>query len=73
MPKLVQYRHRCIGCAVCCEMQPRFWRMSRKDGKATLLNADLKKSVYVLAVSEQVAEAMVKVAEACPVRIIKIF
>jgi ferredoxin len=43
MPKIIQYRNKCIGCCICVEMQPNFWRMSKKDGKATLLSAEEKK------------------------------
>ena len=71
MPKIIQYRDKCIGCGICFEMQPELWRMSRKDGKAVLLRAEEKKHTFVLQVSNQVLEETKPVSEACPVRIIK--
>lgn len=70
MPKIIHYRDKCIGCGVCYEMQSEIWRMSRKDGKAVLLNATLKKETSIL----PIPEFMVQLSEAvaCPVKIIKI-
>ena len=45
MSKLVHYRDKCIGCGICYEMQPDYWRMSTRDGKATLVKAEMKKKV----------------------------
>ena len=47
MPKLIHYRKKCIGCGICYQQQPLHWRMSKKDGKATLLNAVTKKRCAV--------------------------
>lgn len=72
MPKLIHYRDKCIGCGVCQEMQPQYWRMSKKDGKATLVGAVCKKDTYIREIGENDADLSIKVAEACPVRIIKV-
>jgi ferredoxin len=72
MPKLTQYRNKCIGCGVCEEQQPELWRMSKKDGKATLLKSTKKNAVHVLDISPQMMAKTKKVAAACPVRIIKV-
>ncbi len=72
MPKLIHYRDKCIGCGVCQEMQPEYWRMSKKDGKATLIGAVRKKDIYIREISEEDVDLSMKVAEACPVRIIKV-
>ena len=72
MPKIVHYREKCIGCAVCFEMQPDVWRMSQKDGKATLVGAIKKKDVHILAVNYESAEEVFRAATACPVKIIKL-
>lgn len=70
MPKLLHYRDKCIGCGICQEQQPEFWRMSKKDGKATLLKAVLKRDVHVLDVNEwDINEEMIR---ACPVKVIKV-
>ena len=72
MPKLVHYRKKCIGCGICYQQQPLYWRMSKKDGKATLLNAAIKKDVQVLDVNDEAAEANRQLINACPVRVIKL-
>jgi len=72
MTKIVLYRNKCIGCGICFEMQPELWRMSKKDGKATLLNAIEKKEVFVLSVVNAGEQQTKAVKKACPVKIIKI-
>ncbi|MBO9202521.1 MULTISPECIES: ferredoxin [Niastella] len=72
MPKIIQYRSKCIGCGFCHELQPELWRISRKDGKATLLKGTEKKNVFVLSVTETAATSARLVAAGCPVRIIKV-
>ncbi len=72
MPKIVHYRNSCIGCGVCYQMQPAYWRMSKKDGKATLLNAKNKKEVYVTELMIDDEAHSKQVMAACPVRVIKI-
>ncbi|MGE5520924.1 MAG: ferredoxin [Candidatus Dadabacteria bacterium] len=72
MPKVIQYRNKCIGCGICYEMMPSSWRMSRKDGKATLVRAEMKKGIAVLDVAFDIEDTMREVAIACPVKIIKI-
>jgi ferredoxin len=73
MPKIVLYRNRCIGCSICYEQQPELWRLSKKDGKATLLKSTQKKNVFILSVPENIIEQTRIIAEACPVKIIKIY
>lgn len=72
MNKIVYYRNRCIGCGICYEQQPALWRMSKKDGKATLLKSTEKKGVYVSPVSNTIQQQTLEVARACPVKSIKI-
>lgn len=72
MPNIIQYRSKCIGCGICYEMMPELWRMSKKDGKATLLKAVQKRNAAVLLINTPVVEASKKVAQACPVKIIKV-
>ncbi len=73
MPKIVLYRNRCIGCGICYEQQPEIWRLSKKDGKATLLKSEQKKNVFILSVSENIIHQTKDIADACPVKIIKIY
>lgn len=72
MHNIIHYRNKCIGCGICYEMQPELWRMSNKDGKATLLNAITKKDVCILAVSNNLLQQTREVAKACPVKVIKV-
>lgn len=72
MPKIVHYREKCIGCAICFEMQPALWRMSKKDGKATLLKSELKGKTHVLQVGVAGRDLSKQIAQACPVKIIKV-
>jgi len=72
MPKIVHYRNKCIGCSICYELQPEIWRMSKKDGKATLINSTQKKSVFIALINQSIFNKSQEVARACPVKIIKI-
>jgi ferredoxin len=71
MPKVIQYRNKCIGCGICYEMMPTTWRMSRKDGKATLVHAQMKKGIAVLDMRIDLEQSRKEVITACPVKIIK--
>ncbi len=72
MFKIIYYRNKCIGCSICFELQPELWRMSKKDGKATLLKSTAKKDVCVLSVSNTIQLRTRDVVMACPVKIIKV-
>ncbi len=72
MPKVIQYRDKCIGCGICFEMQPALWRMSKKDGKAVLLRGVQKKQVFILALASHQQEQTEETSRACPVNIIRI-
>lgn len=72
MPKIIHYRNKCIGCGICFQMQPELWRMSKKDGKASLLKAVAKKDVYILPVNDSIYNQTEEVAKACPVKIIRL-
>jgi len=72
MAKIIHYRNKCIGCGLCFELQPALWRMSKKDGKATLLHADAKRNIFVLEISNNDMSLSEEIAKACPVKIIKL-
>lgn len=46
--------------------------MSKKDGKAVLLNASSKKEIYILPVNDEESRAFQFLVKACPVNIIKV-
>ena len=72
MFKIIHYRNKCIGCGICYEMQPELWRMSKKDGKATLLKAVVKKEISSVVIHESMVERTKAIVKACPVNIIKL-
>lgn len=65
-------REKCIGCNYCVELAYTHWRMSKKDGKATLLGGVNKKGFYTSRVDNSEFEENKKAAEACPVNIIQV-
>jgi len=69
---ITHQREKCIGCNYCVELAFDQWRMSKKDGKATLLNAQNKKGFHTLKIDNSEFDNNVKAAEACPVNIIKV-
>lgn len=72
MVRIILYRRNCIGCGVCVEQQPQLWQMSKKDGKATLLNGVGKKDLFILKTARVLEERTAAIANACPVKIIKV-
>jgi ferredoxin len=72
MPKIIHYRSKCIGCNICFEMQAEMWRLSKMDGKATLINGLLKKGIYMKDIEAHELEVSLRTAAACPVKIIKV-
>ena len=72
MTKIIFYRSKCIGCGLCFEQQPELWRMSTKDGKATLLRATAKKDLFVLPISQISYQQTEQLTKSCPVKIIKL-
>lgn len=69
---ITHQRDKCIGCNYCVELAYAQWRMSKKDGKAVLLNSENRKGFHTVRVDNEHFDANVKAAEACPVNIIKV-
>ena len=66
-------RDKCIGCNYCAELAPEFFRMSKKDGKCTLLHARERRGFHTTRTPfEHAEEPLNAAAKACPVRIIKV-
>lgn len=72
MPKVLHHRSKCIGCNICYEIWPIRWRLSRADGKCTLVDGTEKKGVWQAVISTDEVAINRKAAEACPVKIIKV-
>ena len=69
---ITQQRNKCIGCNYCVELAYVQWRMSKKDGKSTLLGAVDKKGFHTLRIDDEFLEENQKAEEVCPVNIIKV-
>ena len=72
MVRIIHYRSKCIGCNACVEAAYNRWRVSRQDGKCTLVGAKEKKGIYSITVGDDELEGNLLAAKNCPVNIIKI-
>lgn len=71
MIRVVQHRHKCIGCNACVEADPFRWRISRKDGKSVLVGAKEKKGWYSVLVDDDEEMQLQQATTHCPVNIIR--
>lgn len=65
-------REKCIGCNYCVEIDDHRWRMSKKDGKVTLIQGENKKGFYTARVENIEIDNAEKAAEVCPMNIIHV-
>ena len=72
MIRIIQQRDKCIGCNACVEAAEYRWRISRKDGKCTLVGWKEKKGFYSILVDDHEYEDNVLAKVNCPVNIIQI-
>ena len=70
MFRIIFHRPKCIGCNACVEAAPGRWRVSRIDGKCTLVEGKEKKGIYQAVVSMDEYEQNKMAAANCPVNII---
>lgn len=70
--KIVHNRKNCIGCNVCVECAPDFWEIL-EDGKAFLKDSVKNKNgIYIREINVFELNDNKKVADDCPVKVIKI-
>jgi len=69
---ITQQRNKCIGCNYCVELAYQRWRMSKKDGKCTLIGGVDKKGFYTAKVDDMEYAENKRAAEVCPVKIIQV-
>lgn len=69
---ITQQRDKCIGCNYCVELAFQRWRMSKKDGKCTLIGSRERRGFHTVKVGDEEFEENVRAAEACPVKIIQV-
>lgn len=72
MIRIVLHRHKCIGCNACSDLAPGRWRISRKDGKSTLVGGKEKNGFFILTTNNEDYHLDKLVEQQCPVRIIKV-
>lgn len=72
MLRITYFRNKCIGCNGCVEAAPDRWRVSRKDGRCTLIGGTEKGGIYHAIVGLEEHEQNQMAAANCPVNIIKL-
>ncbi len=71
MFKIIHERNKCIGCAVCASVCPKYFEMSDSDGLANLKNSAENNGIYELTAEEEINCAK-EAADICPVKILKV-
>lgn len=72
MVKIIQLRHKCIGCNACVEAAPKHWVMSKNDGKSYLKKSIQKGDYYIKEVPDWELDENKLAARNCPVNIITV-
>lgn len=73
MIRIFHQRAKCIGCNACVEEAFFRWRISKKDGKCTLIGGrETRGGMFVAIVGDDELEENTKAAKSCPVSIIRI-
>lgn len=72
MIQISQQRVRCIGCNACVEAAEQRWRISKRDGKCTLVGGVEKKGIYTVNVPDHELNENLLAAKNCPVHIIQV-
>ncbi|MFN5417804.1 MAG: ferredoxin [Flavobacteriia bacterium] len=71
MIRILQHRHKCIGCNACVEADKYRWRISKKDGKSTLIGGSDNKGWFSVIVEVDELEFIKAAEKHCPVNIIR--
>lgn len=72
MIRIIHLREKCIGCNACAELAPDRWKMSRKDGKAVLVDGVESNGIYMTLVGDDELKKNQLAAKMCPTNIIKV-
>ena len=72
MIQIIQQRAKCIGCNACVEAAAYRWRISKKDGKCTLVGSTEKRGFHRIMVHDDEYDDNMIAAKNCPVRIIEV-
>jgi ferredoxin len=71
MISVTYFRNKCIGCNACVEVDPQRWRVSKKDGKSSLIGSNEKKGIYTAQVGNEELRNLEAASKNCPSKIIK--
>ncbi len=72
MVRIIFYRVKCIGCNGCVEAAPDRWRVSKRDGRCSLIEGKEKKGIYKALVNIDEYAQNLQAAKNCPVNIIQV-
>lgn len=72
MVRIIQQRVNCIGCNACVEAAAYRWRVSKRDGKCTLVGGINKRGFYSIVVGDDELEDNERAARNCPMNIIQV-
>ena len=64
--RISHQRDKCIGCNACVKAAEDRWRVSRQDGKCTLVGGIEKKGIYTIFVDNHEYETNMMAAKNCP-------
>lgn len=70
--RIIQQREKCIGCNACVEAADYRWRVSKRDGRCTLVGGIEKKGFFSVLVNDHELEENLLAARNCPVKIIQV-
>lgn len=62
----------CIGCGLCVESSPNFWKMNNVENKAELIGSKEKNGLFVLTIKEKDFEKNKQASENCPIGAIQL-
>lgn len=71
MIRIIQHRFKCIGCNACVEADKYRWRISKKDGKSTLIGGVEKKGWFTVVADDDEIPSTEAAMKHCPVNIIR--
>lgn len=72
MIRITHQRAKCIGCNACVEEAFHRWRISKKDGKSTLIEGKEKRGIYTAYFGDDEYESNLRAVQSCPVNIIRV-
>jgi ferredoxin len=72
MVRITHFREKCIGCNACVEAAYFRWRISERDGKATLIGGQEKKGIFSVLIPNDELNNNRAAEKNCPVACIRV-